>query len=410
MKKSAVRKSRYDVFLSHNTNDKPQVELLAARLVNESGLKPFLDEWHLVPGEPWQEGLEEALSQSASCAVFLGANGLGAWENEEMRVALEERLHNSDFRVIPVLLPKADLKKKKLAPRFLRRLVWVDFRAGLNDQDAYQRLVAGIRGDSPGPGKPVPPPVNIFVRVLQAIFRWWKTYLVGLLLLSSVVVGSVKLVRYLMPTPAVPCGQLSLILGNINLQQWQVPETAKYKILANQGVSIFNAPTPVFLKSCFYQNFDMGFQVKSLNDGGASWALRVKNEANYYLFHLAGPGSSVLKPGFYFYIIQENQFNPTDFYRFFPLPLSDSELGKYLKAEAVFEIRVTVNGQRIQHWITFATNDQEDDPVPRPKVGDLLPLGMVEDLGQHFLQGSIGFRTVGSEQFMVSYIGASPIS
>jgi hypothetical protein len=45
----------YDVFLSHNSADKPAVEAIARRLREEGGLTPFLDKWHLIPGEPWQE-------------------------------------------------------------------------------------------------------------------------------------------------------------------------------------------------------------------------------------------------------------------------------------------------------------------------------------------------------------------
>ncbi len=52
--------TNYDVFLSHASVDKPAVEALAQRL-REEGLKPFLDKWHLVPGEPWQKALEEVL-------------------------------------------------------------------------------------------------------------------------------------------------------------------------------------------------------------------------------------------------------------------------------------------------------------------------------------------------------------
>ncbi len=94
----------YDVFLSHSSADKPAVEDLARRL-RELGIEPFLDKWHLVPGEPWQEALEEALDASRTCAVFLGPTGLGAWQNEEMRSALETRVSDRAFRVIPVLLP-----------------------------------------------------------------------------------------------------------------------------------------------------------------------------------------------------------------------------------------------------------------------------------------------------------------
>ncbi len=44
--------ARYDVFLSHNSADKPAVEEIARRLV-AAGLQPFLDKWHLIPGQPW---------------------------------------------------------------------------------------------------------------------------------------------------------------------------------------------------------------------------------------------------------------------------------------------------------------------------------------------------------------------
>jgi hypothetical protein len=68
--------SDYDVFLSHNHEDKPAVERLANRLVDQANLRPFLDKWHLVPGEPFQEAIEEALDQSRACAAFVGPNGI----------------------------------------------------------------------------------------------------------------------------------------------------------------------------------------------------------------------------------------------------------------------------------------------------------------------------------------------
>jgi TIR domain len=86
---SAAQQHLYDVFLRHQSGDNPQVESIAIRLKDEQGLKPFLDKWHLIPGVPWREAIEEALDQSRTCAVFLGAGGLGSWEDEEMRAALE---------------------------------------------------------------------------------------------------------------------------------------------------------------------------------------------------------------------------------------------------------------------------------------------------------------------------------
>jgi len=167
----------YDVFLSHASADKEAVEKLA-RCLRDDGFKPFLDKWHLVPGDPWQEALEDALEASRTCAVFIGKK-LGPWQNEEMRDALDERVHDAGFRVIPVLLPGGRMPGRKDLPRFLLRLNWVDFCKGLDDADAYHRLVCGVRGVAPDAGSPLPlapyrsmaPPSEQFVhrRELDAV-------------------------------------------------------------------------------------------------------------------------------------------------------------------------------------------------------------------------------------------------
>jgi hypothetical protein len=141
----------YDVFLSHATRDKPAVEELARQL-KAAGLEPFLDKWHLVPGVPWQEAIETALERSRTCAVFLGPGHLGPWQNEEMRDALDTLVQDKSRRVVPVLLPGASMPEKKALPPFLRRLTWVEFSDGLNDPQAFQRLVCGIKGTPPGEG------------------------------------------------------------------------------------------------------------------------------------------------------------------------------------------------------------------------------------------------------------------
>jgi hypothetical protein len=145
-----VNQTIYDVFLSHNGTDKPAIEELARRLVKE-GIRPWLDRWNLIPGEPWQEAIEEALDACQTVAVFLGPSGIGPWENEEMRSALEDRVRDKSRRVIPVLLPGAPEPRERPLPRFLCRLTWVDFHAGLDDADAFNRLVSGIKGMPPGP-------------------------------------------------------------------------------------------------------------------------------------------------------------------------------------------------------------------------------------------------------------------
>ena len=146
---------KYDVFLSHNSADKPAVEELARWLVKE-GIQPWLDKWNLIPGEPWQEAIEEALDSCASCAVFVGPSGTGPWQNEEMRAAVQRRVderHAGErpFRVIPVLLPGAERGERSRLPSFLVAATWVEFRRTLDDREAFHRLVCGIRGVEPGP-------------------------------------------------------------------------------------------------------------------------------------------------------------------------------------------------------------------------------------------------------------------
>jgi len=209
-------KPAYDVFLSHNSADKPAVEALAARLEDEEGLKAFLDIWHLVPGEPWEEALEAALESSATCAVFLGPGGLGSWESEEMRAALDERTRSRSFRVIPVLLPGADPKEPNTLPLFLRRTTWVDFRSGLDNADAFRRLVAGIRGQSPGRTETEIPSIDQ-PGLAASTFRTWasnnriKLLLSTLLILLGVTAALVFMTHF---PKSVPKDQKPLLSEN----------------------------------------------------------------------------------------------------------------------------------------------------------------------------------------------------
>jgi len=143
--------AKYDVFLSYHRADEAAVRQVAGYLATNVGLEVFFDQWNLIPGEPWQEAIEEALAEAASCAVFIGTRGIGPWEHEEMRVAIDRRVGDRDFRVIPVLLPGARRGDRGRLPSFLTRATWVEFRQELEEQRVLTRLVAGIRGRSPGP-------------------------------------------------------------------------------------------------------------------------------------------------------------------------------------------------------------------------------------------------------------------
>ena len=149
----------YDVFLSHASRHKPDVEVLASWLKKE-GLKPFFDKWDLVPGENWTNALPKKLNASKTCAVIIGPGDTGAWQRMEVQLALlrhdqdRGRKRRDRFRIIPVLLPGASTpgSGEPSAFDFLGLHTWVQFERSIDEEGQLHRLACGIRGISPGFG------------------------------------------------------------------------------------------------------------------------------------------------------------------------------------------------------------------------------------------------------------------
>ena len=116
--------AEFDVFLSYNRADQPDVLKLATRL-KERGVKVWLDVWNLVAGEPWLPAVEWALKNCSACAVVVGPHGLGGVHSHEMWTAIERSLTSPEgpqlFRVIPVLLPNSTRGNRAQLPSFLTR-------------------------------------------------------------------------------------------------------------------------------------------------------------------------------------------------------------------------------------------------------------------------------------------------
>src|SRR3954469_12618256 len=119
----------FDIFLSHNSRDKPVVEKIAAHLRGR-GLRVWLDKDELRPGFPWQEGLEEGVRASRSVAMCVGKDEVGAWQRTEMQAFLA-RSRREKIPVIPVLLPGCP--NSPMLSLFLEEMTWVDLREGLTD-------------------------------------------------------------------------------------------------------------------------------------------------------------------------------------------------------------------------------------------------------------------------------------
>ena len=132
----------FDVFLCHNSEDKPAVREIAQKL-SEEDIKPWLDEEQIRPGTSWQTALGEQIESIKSAAVFVGESGFGPWQNQEIQ-ALLNQLVKRECPVVPVVLPSA--KTTPHLPWTLANLHCVDFRT---DLQPLNRLIWGITGRKP---------------------------------------------------------------------------------------------------------------------------------------------------------------------------------------------------------------------------------------------------------------------
>ena len=144
--------SHFDVFLCHNSQDKPEVIKIAEKL-KQQGVKPWLDVWELRPGLPWQPELERHIEQIKSAAVFVGESGIGPWQEMEIQAYLR-RFVKKGSPVIPILLSNAPAKPQ--LPIFLEGMTWVDFRGPYIDP--IKQFIWGITGIKPSDYRPPNPP------------------------------------------------------------------------------------------------------------------------------------------------------------------------------------------------------------------------------------------------------------
>ena len=173
----------YDVFLCHNSADKPRVLEIGERL-KKSGLRPWLDEWSLRPGLNWQEELKKQMPFIKSAAVFVGQSGLGPWQTKEIKGFLQEFVRR-ESPVIPVILE--DCTKLPKLPKLLTGRTWVDFRK--TDPEPLARLIYGITGERPAPSLRL----RRKLARLGAAFNWKVT--VGLVAVTCLTVAGALFVK-----------------------------------------------------------------------------------------------------------------------------------------------------------------------------------------------------------------------
>jgi hypothetical protein len=139
----------YDVFLCYNSNDKAAVIELAEAL-KRRGIRVWVDAWEIAPGRRWQDELETIVGNCKSAAICVAANGIGPWEDAELKSLLSRftnmKKEGKHLPVIPTLLPGAP--ESITLPTFLREFHWADLRAGFTE-DNLDTLEWGVTGKRP---------------------------------------------------------------------------------------------------------------------------------------------------------------------------------------------------------------------------------------------------------------------
>ncbi|WP_017298655.1 toll/interleukin-1 receptor domain-containing protein [Nodosilinea nodulosa] len=132
----------FDVFLAHNSKDKPLIRQICEELKNR-GVKLWLDEERIVPGDRFLDKIQEAISQSKTAIVCIGSEGLGRWQEIETEMLISLCIQQG-VKVIPVLLPPIEALPSK--PLFLQLFQFVRLEKDSENKRAFDLLELGITG------------------------------------------------------------------------------------------------------------------------------------------------------------------------------------------------------------------------------------------------------------------------
>jgi small GTP-binding protein len=139
----------FDVFLSHSSNDKPEVRKIAQRL-RDDGLRVWFDEWEIKPGDSIPAKIEQGLEQSGALLLCMSANAFGSdWAQLESGTFRFRDPLNKARRFIPLRLDGARI------PGSLGQFMYVDWRVG-EREEIYATLLDACRrpfteGSEPAP-------------------------------------------------------------------------------------------------------------------------------------------------------------------------------------------------------------------------------------------------------------------
>ncbi len=128
----------YDVFISHSSRDKPAVRELAERLKRD-GLRVWLDEWEIGPGDSIFSKVEHGLEQSRVLILVMSANAFASeWVTLERHTVMFRDPTNAQRRFVPLRLDDAEIRDT------LKQFAYVDWREKSDEE--YAKLLEVCEG------------------------------------------------------------------------------------------------------------------------------------------------------------------------------------------------------------------------------------------------------------------------
>ena len=130
----------FDVFLSHNSKDKPWVIRLKNAL-EANGIKVWLDKDQIRPGDLFAYALERGIAESKAVAIIITPESMESdWVKAEYYRAFSLAT-TQGVQLIPVLLRMTEI------PGFLKDRSWVDFQDDTAFDGNIKQLIWGITGN-----------------------------------------------------------------------------------------------------------------------------------------------------------------------------------------------------------------------------------------------------------------------
>jgi hypothetical protein len=129
---------RIHVFLAHAHGDKKSVRDLYNRMTGE-GVKVWLDEERLLPGQDWEHEIRKAIRKSDAVVICLSNrfNSQRGYRQKELRIALEEAelLPEGRIFIIPARLEDCEIPES----------LWRWQRVDLFEANGYKKLMRALR-------------------------------------------------------------------------------------------------------------------------------------------------------------------------------------------------------------------------------------------------------------------------